>query len=342
MVGRETCRACGTVLDPWLSTMEALSPEGGQRTALHPSCDLPIIPPMLPELEGVLARWQNSRPRSLQKALGPSEIGDPCARRLAYKLIEPRKRTDLQWAALKGVWGHAGVEDALHADNRALMASGYPASYRVEERVTADMESGLGGNTDLFREDYGEVVDWKFVGDYTLKKVRAAKHPGEQYRIQAQTYGRGWENRGFEVRSVRIVFLSMEGKFTDSWEWCEPYDPAVVEAALARLARIEQQTAQAEAGEIDMAAIDARPGDACRFCPYLRPNVAADLAGCPGGTTVPPDRLKEAREAKNVDHCRTLWESARAAGYLTEPIKAALLRRVAELQGETNKESKRS
>ncbi len=106
------CRGCGGELDPWLLSELALSAEGGQRPGLHPTCSTPPEP-MLPRLEAMLDEYQNNTPRSLQVELGPSEIGDPCGRRIALKLANPRKQAGLKWGALLGLFGHAGVEEAV-------------------------------------------------------------------------------------------------------------------------------------------------------------------------------------------------------------------------------------
>lgn len=284
---------------------------------------------MLPRLETMLDWWQNNTPRSLQVELGPSELGDPCARRIAYKLTRKRQEPGLKWGALLGLFGHAGVEEVVKAWN----AKEGRERYLVEHRVTADEESGLSGNTDLYDTDTDEVVDWKFVGDYSLKKYRAQGHPGQQYRVQTHAYGRGWAAKGHPVRSVRVVFLARQGKsIRDSWEWAEPYDEEIVLKALGRLQRIEELANRAHHGEIDYAAIEARPGDECRFCPYLRPHIATDGDGCAGTTSPPVDYRREVSAAKTVEHVQALWREARDAGRLDDELRALMTARAEVLK----------
>ena len=37
---------------------------------------------------GLIVDAANNAPRSLQKRIGPSEVGDPCERKLSYKLLD--------------------------------------------------------------------------------------------------------------------------------------------------------------------------------------------------------------------------------------------------------------
>ena len=61
------------------------------------------------ELSQVILWNEHNAPRSLQRAIGPSELGDPCDRKLAYRIagIEPVNFGD-PWPAIVGTSIHDG------------------------------------------------------------------------------------------------------------------------------------------------------------------------------------------------------------------------------------------
>src|SRR5258708_7059039 len=74
-------------------------------------------------------------PRSLQEALGPSEAGEPCTRRLAYKMMytpPAAAERDVPWAAIQGTALHAWMAEVFRAENIKLGRE----RYLVERRVT--------------------------------------------------------------------------------------------------------------------------------------------------------------------------------------------------------------
>ena len=81
----------------------------------------------------LIQRTAAAAPRSLQVEMGPSEAGEPCTRRLAYKIMDWRKPgRDLDpWAAVQGVAVHAWLADAFRAENERLGR----VRYLVEQRV---------------------------------------------------------------------------------------------------------------------------------------------------------------------------------------------------------------
>lgn len=185
------------------------------------------------EYESVMAAGINSHERSAQKLIGPSEIGVPCDRALICKLAqleEPRQ----------GVPWKPAVGTALHAQQETWFGCPAPAAtttsadWEVEQKVAVGYigPSLIRGSTDLYRKT-GVIIDHKFVGKERLKKYRSGG-PGQQYRTQAHTYGKGWEDEGWAVRAVMICFLPRDGELRDSYYWWETYDRSVAEAALAR------------------------------------------------------------------------------------------------------------
>lgn len=227
----------------------------------------------------VIDTAQRAHPRHLQSAVGPSEIGTPCTRRLAYRILDwPRANThrDL-WLSTVGVAVHSWMADTFEAANRRLGR----ARYLVEQRVY--LPFGISGSTDLFDTDAGDVIDWKLSG---VDKIRGYRRngPGQQYRVQAHLYGLGWLLAGRKVRNVADVFLPRGGLLaTGMHVWTEPFDAAVATAALRRYDNTRSALAAVDP-ELHPGrwAMFPTANDYCEWCPFYLP-MSADLGkGCPG------------------------------------------------------------
>lgn len=262
-------------------------------------------PSTLGELRDVLIDYENSRPRSRQRELGPSEIGTPCRQQIARKLAGAPRRIESEpaWAPFAGTAVHASMEDVLAYWNARLGRERWISEDRltiIEPLPGPDGEPafpGLAGSSDAYDTDTDTVVDWKYVGDTKLKKLYAAKRAGkpapeqigQDYRIQAHLYGMGQENKGRDVKFVRVVFLARTWKFDDSLEWTEPYRPDVAAWAINRYYDVVSQVAELDlANNPDQITIvpSAPSGDACNFCPFLRPGQPSDFKGCSGTTLI--------------------------------------------------------
>ena len=232
------------------------------------------------EVIGTVKQAAATAPRSLQAAIGPSEVGIPCARRLAYRLLDwPEVNADTDpWASIIGTAVHAWMAETYEAENRRLGRERY-----LIER-TLQITPSLVGHSDLFDRDLGCVMDWKVVGLDRLKEYRR-KGPGEQYRTQAHIYGLGQQLAGERVEHVAVVFLPRGGRIDGLHVWTEPYDSAVAVEAIRRLATIRDlvHTIDPEANPNTWALLPT--ADAyCAFCPYYLPGCTDLSAGCPGHT----------------------------------------------------------
>lgn len=210
------------------------------------------------ELMDTITDAMAAHPRSQQKLIGPSEIGIPCERAILHKLNqddEPDRGP--AWKPAVGTAVHAQLEEWFSTDRK--VADGW----KTEERVTVGTIGGtpIDGSTDLYGG--GAVIDWKIVGDYKLKLVRRSG-PGPQYRAQAHTYGRGWEDDGFAVEIVMIAFIPRDGELNDAFFWWEPYDRHIADEALRRC---EHLWTVLKAVGID-AAVKLFPPCTDRFCPW--------------------------------------------------------------------------
>lgn len=228
--------------------------------------------------------------RSAQTTLGPSEIGTTCDRRLALSVmgVKPVNEGGDGWAAFVGTCTHTGMEGVYQ------WADAGTGRYATEIRLTFGSVLVPKGTSDLIDRREGDIVDWKIMGEYSLKKFKA-EGPSETYRIQGHTYGYGAELAGEKVRHVNIVGLPRAGSSLDGMHvWSEPYDRNVAKNAIKRVEAIYARTQQL-AVETGALAEDAQAdllrrgrgfatGDAyeCRFCPFHRKSDKQFEKGCPG------------------------------------------------------------
>jgi hypothetical protein len=259
-------------------------------------------PSTVRELRQTLMDFEAARPRTMQKELGPSEIGTSCQQEIGRKLAgAPRQPvTEPSWAPFQGTAVHASMEDVVAFWNRQLGRERWLAEDRltVIEGVPAAIPDGpdyptVAGNGDAFDQDHDMVVDWKHVGTTALDKVRAGKrlgkHPAEQvsptYRIQAHLYGMGHAAKGRPVRWVRLVLLARSWKYDDSEEWTEEYREDIALKAIERywqIVDLVHDLGGTQAGDL-ITTIPSTPGkDVCKWCPFYRPGVASDWHGCAG------------------------------------------------------------
>ncbi len=279
------CTVCGE----WLDAVHA-------DVGTHPMCDpapAQAEPPAstVGELAVALVAYEANQPRTRQVAIGPSEIAVPCDRRLAYAMsghVEQVGDGSVKWARMLGTAVHAMVAEVLAEDNRRLGRE----RWLIERRVYPD--PGIYGSCDAYDTDTDTVIDWKVVGPSSLTKY-VRKGPGQQYEGQIQLYGRGWQRAGRTPRWVRIVFLPRSHTFSDAFEWTAPYSRALAESCLDRLFRISELMTNLDVANQpgNWAAIPADPGDACRWCPFLRRGGEADSTGCPGDTATRDARVTD-------------------------------------------------
>lgn len=220
-------------------------------------------------------------PRSLQKTIGPSELGMTCIRCLTHKLAGTEPRREAAWLPFIGTAVHEKLESIFEAQEATRADLGLPRRYYSEQRVTVGSINGIPvtGSTDLFDTATGTVVDFKIVGTTTLRKVKAAG-ASAQYRTQASLYGLGWQAAGHDVHQVLVYFLPRNSvTLADGIAWSAPFDPAPGRAALARATTILQLIA---AAGLDVALDAAGPhtddGFTCRGFPDWQPPTQA-----PGG-----------------------------------------------------------
>jgi len=281
------CTVCGDILDAFHADLMT-----------HPTCDpepvaAPLPPSTVTDLRPILVDFEAGSPRSLQTAIGPSEIAVECQRRLAYTLAGTPTLPDgrIKWEAMLGTAGHAMLADALRFDNERLGRQ----RWLVEERVFPD--PSISGSCDCYDLDNDVVIDWKIVGKTSLEHY-SRRGPSLQYKGQIHIYGRGWQRKGLHPAFVRIVFLPRATKFDDAYEWTERYSRRYGDGQLDRMYATSGMLADLDvANHPDLwNAVPAAPGADCRFCPYYRRGAPADATGCPGDVDAEERRAARFRE----------------------------------------------
>lgn len=268
-----------------------ITPVAKSAATSHGLATPPSTPPStLAEIAGALMRYEASRPRSVQTTLGPSELGTPCARQIAMKLAGvQRHERGLPWAPMCGTAVHSLMEDVLTRENERLGRQ----RWIIEETVHLDDE--LTGHGDAYDSDHALVIDWKYTGTTARRKAARRSVPNDQlvsaeYRVQAHLYGLGHENAGRPVTHVRLVMLARSHDYGESVEWTEEYRPDIAIDAMTRFYNIRDRVTNNDMATRPerLAAIEATPGEACKWCPFQRPTpfggADVDATGCVGNT----------------------------------------------------------
>lgn len=238
------------------------------------------------EIMDMILWADRNSPRSKQLAIGPSEVGDPCDRRIAYKLAgTPEINTYRDpWPAIVGTAIHAWLENGIQRYQDYHLGPDYHYPWLTELAVSPDPL--VEGHSDVYNQNTQSVVDWKTCGVDAMRKYR--KEVPQGYRVQIQLYGLGHENAGRPVKDVILVFFPRSGWLGDMFIHREPYDRSVAEAALERMYSIGGQCLDLDVENEPQRFqdIEATPGDSCVWCPLFNKNLGPDICasdqGCPG------------------------------------------------------------
>jgi hypothetical protein len=196
---------------------------------------------LLADLKSLIRNHAAAHPRSNQVALGPSEIGHPCARNIVQGLIGGKEHAvnpdSDPLPAYVGTAAHALFEGAVELANRwdkdnDDIAIDAPLRWISERKVS--IRSDLSGTCDLFDTETGTVIDLKFPGTTAMTEYRR-NGPSVLYETQAHLYGRGYINAGHQVNNVAVWFIPRAGLLSTSHLWMAPYDDKLVETTLQRL-----------------------------------------------------------------------------------------------------------
>jgi hypothetical protein len=236
------------------------------------------------ELRRVVTTAANGSARSLQRHLGPSELGVPCDRQVVGKLagLPVTNHVADPWPSIVGTAVHAWLADAFTAANAGL---DFPR-WLAEQRVAPHPDHS--GTADLYDAVETAVVDHKCLGESSMSKIRSPKGPPIKYVIQLLLYGKGYRNLGLPVTRVALAAYprtaaSLDGLYV--WERATgPQDDALIEEVFALTARRKAMAEEVISGSLTFAQIPiSADDDECFFCPFYRPQSKRDNGpGCPG------------------------------------------------------------
>jgi len=225
--------------------------------------------------------------RSAQKTLGPSEVGSPCDRQIAMKLlgIQPANPQE-GWAPFVGTAVHRELAEMFEWANGGGAGSG---RYVTEMRVKFPSTLVPYGTLDLLDRVLYMVDDHKLMGRYSLDKL-IQQGPSETYRIQLQIYGLGATLAGEKVKEVALIaWPRQESSLDKLYVHVEPFDRKVAEAALTRVERIAESVQGIrrpdDSGAVPGPMVTAQafpPGDDCKWCPFHLKGDKNFQRGCPG------------------------------------------------------------
>lgn len=241
------------------------------------------------ELRRVFLDHAARAPRTLQSHLGPSEIGAACSRQVVAKLaaLPVTNHVSDPWPSIRGTALHAWAEEAFKAENirQGLLR------WVTEQKVTPHPEHP--GTADLYDAQEQAVVDWKFLGESSMAKVR--KEWPRHYKVQLLLYGLGYALLGLPVRRVVLAAVpatasTLDGMYVSDHDFADENGRMYADV-VELLNTVFDETAERKtlaqrllAGEITLRDVPATPsGDACFFCGQYRPEASRDGGpGCPG------------------------------------------------------------
>lgn len=240
-----------------------------------------IVPPdttlqqaVMGQIRSLIEEHIQNQPRSLQKRIGPSEIGEPCTHCLAAKLAGWEKNDTVAWLPFIGTAVHAYLENLFTNINAEEVTKGRGETFWCEQKVTVGQIAGvdISGSTDLYMptqlgtSNTGMTVDWKIVGANTLTQVRRDHEPSLKYVTQAHLYAKGWNDAGYKTSHVCVYFMPRNAmSLNDGYIWVDEYRPQIAQAALERANRLATniaalETISTEARDKWIRGLDREPG----------------------------------------------------------------------------------
>lgn len=226
------------------------------------------------DITEVILWAHHEAPRTRQVAVGPSELGDPCARKIAYRIAgipTMNKKLD-PWPATVGTAVHTWLEQAIGK----FQAEAGAVRWLTE--TTVKIDELVVGHCDLYDIETRSVWDFKTMNNTNLKKFRESGPP-DNYRTQVHLYGKGMITAGHPVDRVGLIGLPRSGWLSGMWVWSEVYDEQIAAQALSRMYSIAEQVLELAVDEHpeQMMAIEATPSQLCTLCEFYTP----DGLGCP-------------------------------------------------------------
>lgn len=277
----ELCLGCGRILDKFWRD---------QQVEWHPTCQ----PMTLEELGKAIQeditdviRWtDNNSARSQQAAIGPSELGTACDRKIAYRMAGVAEVN--QWMdplpAIVGTSVHQWLEKAVNRFQAIHHMD------RWETEITIQPDPLVTGHCDLYDRDKAMVLDFKTVSPTKLKEWKR-KGPPAHYIDQVNLYAKGLLLTGRKVTKVALMAIPRSGWLREIQTWVGDYDPGRAQSALDRMYAIGNKLIEM-GSEIVFEQIEGTPGPECSYCPWYRGGEGeAVLSGCSGNVAVAKEKF---------------------------------------------------
>lgn len=225
--------------------------------------------------------WAASRStRSQQVALGCSEIGDPCQRKIAMTMAGlPRVNfASDPWPSIVGTSVHTWLETAVNAYQLHHGTQGWLTELEV---MASDW---LPGHIDLYHRGMGLVLDLKNPSRDNHRKMKR-EGIGDRYFAQIQGYGKGVKRSGRPVKRVGILSIPRDGNLTELWCKTFPFDEPFIDTKIAELEALGRTIF--DLGVLEhperWAQIPPTPSRLCGWCNHYNFSLKAPGAdGCPG------------------------------------------------------------
>lgn len=238
------------------------------------------------ELAYLIMLYASMSPRSQQITIGPSEIGTPCTRRLAFMVTTGRPSgsgaMSASWRSSVGTAVHGYLAGVFAEHNMETHESAGYSRFLIESSVDVGEigDVSVCGSSDLYDRVTATVIDWKVVGPTTIKSAKA-NGPAPRYQTQVQLYGRGFTRRALPVERVAIMYLPSAGDIRDAYMWTTEYEESIAVNALTRANATLH--AVKTAGPDIMIPLLPTADDYCTSCPWFTPQArVATATECPG------------------------------------------------------------
>jgi hypothetical protein len=236
------------------------------------------------DLRDAIIRQARRQPRSVQRSLGPSELGAECDRQVVSKMCgEPvTNNVSDPWPSVVGTAVHAWLAEKFGNENRL----NGQARWLTEASVLP--HPLYRGTSDIYDTATQTVVDWKVLGPTSLAKLQGPQGPPQRYVIQLLLYAWGWRNAGFPVTRVAIAGLPRTApSLAEMYVWDRFLTPDDDQTVIGILQLTEARRATAQlvlSGQLQIGQVRRVPGsDECFFCNFYRPETVRDGGpGCPG------------------------------------------------------------
>lgn len=230
----------------------------------------------------LLLNASHDSPRSRQAAIGMSQVGDVCDRKIAG-LASGAMRVNFSdpLKALVGTSVHALIEKEIDRQYRGSQR------WLVEHKV---VYRGVPGSVDLFDTVLGRVIDWKTTTKSNISRIKS-QGVGQQRVTQIQMYAAGLRDQGYRPKSVSLVFIPVDGTLDDVYAVTFPVDVTPADEAVERKDRLFSQWVG------DILDFTPTPTSLCSWCPFFVPfgESGGKGYGCPGATA--PVQDTESKEA---------------------------------------------